>query len=152
MSRFSDIRALLGLTQEEIAEVLGCSQPNVSFLDRGQTVTPAQARAILDAARSLGVSLTLEHVYGEQRLPLRVDNLVRRLPALEHRQDWPSLFSALSLRGWGLVHLAGRLGVRVAELRDIARGECDAPHAVGCALLSLLESGECRAQRECSEV
>lgn len=140
MSRFLEIRTLLGMTQQEIAEVLGCVQSNVSFLDRGQTITPDVAGKLIDAARALGVALTFDHIYRDEQLPAAL----RRTEAVEPRpQDWAELLAQLAERGWPLIQVAARIGVRLATLRALALGEmADAPHAVGQALLKLHASGE----------
>jgi transcriptional regulator with XRE-family HTH domain len=77
MSRFLEIRNLLGMTQIEMAEVLGCVQSNVSFLDRGQTITPEVASRLVDAARALGLGLTFDHIYATGQ-PLRLHEAVAR--------------------------------------------------------------------------
>jgi putative transcriptional regulator len=69
MGTFKDIRERLGLTQGEMAEALGCSQGNVSLLDRGQTVLPDMAKKLIAFAATKGVVLTYEDVYGPVRLP-----------------------------------------------------------------------------------
>jgi transcriptional regulator with XRE-family HTH domain len=69
MSTFKEIRERLGATQHEMAEALGCTQGNVSLLDRGQTVLPATARKLIDFAASRGLGLTMDHVYGVTPLP-----------------------------------------------------------------------------------
>jgi transcriptional regulator with XRE-family HTH domain len=69
MSTFKEIRERLGATQHEMAEALGCTQGNVSLLDRGQTVLPATARKLIDFAASRGLGLTMDQVYGATPLP-----------------------------------------------------------------------------------
>lgn len=139
MSRFLEIRRVLGLTQTEMADVLGCGQANVSFLDRGQTITPDSARKILDAAAALGVRLTWEHIFGAAVLPPPRVTGARRLPA----QDWRRIGAELRERGWSAVHLAARYGVGVSQVSDLFRGEIpDPPYALGVALINLHGSGE----------
>ena len=140
MSRFSDIRALLGMTQQEMAQVLGCVQSNVSFLDRGQTITAEVAAKLISAARVMGIALTFDHVYGASPLPLPSHrSTLAGPPPLE----WAVLLSDLALRGWSLIDIAVRIGVRLSTVRSLALGEVtDPPHAVGEALIRLHESGE----------
>jgi putative transcriptional regulator len=61
---FKAIRDLLGVTQAKLAEGLGCTQTNVSLLDRGQLVMPETAVRLVDFAAERGVTLTLDQVYG----------------------------------------------------------------------------------------
>lgn len=137
MSRFLEIRNLLGMTQLEMAEVLGCGQSNVSFLDRGQTVTPEAARRLIDAAHALHISLTFEMVYGAAPLPRKA--LQSAQPS---RQDWRALINDLRARGWTLVQVAAEAGTRVSLLLALDRGEMpDAPHSIGERLLKLHSSG-----------
>ena len=137
--RFLEIRRCLGLTQAEMADVLGCGQANVSFLDRGQAVTPESARKILEAASALGVRLTWEHIFGTAVLPPPRVIGARRLPA----QDWRRIGSELRNRGWSAVHLAARYGVGVGQVSDLFRGDlADPPYALGVALINLHGSGE----------
>ena len=139
MARFLEIRNLLGLTQQEMAEALDCTQPNVSFLDRGQAITPDVASKLVSAAHALGVALTFDHIYRTDPLPatLRRSELTRPRP-----QAWVELLDELAVRGWSLIQVATRIGVRLTTVRALALGEMtDPPHAVGQALLDLHASG-----------
>lgn len=140
MSRFLQIRRLLGMTQQEIAHVIGCVQANVSFLDRGQTITPDVAQKLVAAGRAMGVPLTMDIVYGVQPLPTRP---MHRPAAGAQPHDWAAIVADLEARGWSQLELAVRIGVRVATVRALALREAtDAPHAVGEALLGLHASTE----------
>ena len=141
MSRFLQIRNLLGLTQQEMAEVLECTQSNVSFLDRGQSVTQEVAGRLVDAAQALGVGLSFDHVFGSAPLPAAPRGIRPRPEPVAH--DWAAVLAELNLRGWSMVQLSARLGVRIGTLRALAqRLAPDAPHAVGEALLALRASAE----------
>lgn len=136
MSRFLEIRNLLGLTQQEMSEVLGCVQSNVSFLDRGQTITPDVARKLIEAGHAMQVELSFECIYGNAPLPARPTQ--RPEP---RRQNWPELISELRERGWTLMQIAARIGCRVSHLRALETDDqADASHALGSALLKLHSS------------
>lgn len=64
MNTIRGIRKRLGDTQSEFAMGLGCSQSNVSLYEKGQTVPPAMARALIAYAASKGVTVSFEDVYG----------------------------------------------------------------------------------------
>lgn len=66
---FKSIRARLGMTQASIAEAIGVTQGNVSFYEKGQTVPPAVGRLLVDLARSRGLLIDFNHLYGEADLP-----------------------------------------------------------------------------------
>lgn len=69
MSTFKAIRQCLGVTQAEMSRALEMSQGNISFLERGQTVTPEVAKKLIAYAATLGVTLSYDHVYGDAELP-----------------------------------------------------------------------------------
>lgn len=69
MSTFKAIRQCLGVTQAEMSRALDMSQGNISFLERGQTVTPEVAKKLIAYAASVGVTLSYDHVYGAADLP-----------------------------------------------------------------------------------
>lgn len=69
MNPIKAIREWLGVTQAELAVGIGCSQSNVSAYEKGQTVPPASARALIAFAASHGRLITFDHVYGEAELP-----------------------------------------------------------------------------------
>jgi len=69
MRAFKQIRAALKVTQEEIAYAIGVTQGNVSFYERGQTVPPDVAAKLIEFARSRGLVITFDHVYGAAELP-----------------------------------------------------------------------------------
>jgi putative transcriptional regulator len=65
VNTFKAIRERLGLSQSAIAEALGCTQGNVSFYERGQTVPPDMAKKLIAHAASLGHRVTYDEIYGE---------------------------------------------------------------------------------------
>lgn len=69
MHKVKSIRELLGLTQLELAQGLGCTQGNVAHYERGQTLPPHVAARLISFARRQGVRLTFDHIYGEAQLP-----------------------------------------------------------------------------------
>lgn len=69
MSTFKSIRQRLGMTQAAIGEALDCTQGNVSLYERGQTVPPEAAGKLIELARSRGLSISFDHVYGDSELP-----------------------------------------------------------------------------------
>lgn len=86
MSTFKGIRERLGVTQEEMAEALSCSQGNVSLLDRGQTVLPETAKKLIAFAATRGVTLTYEDVYGPVRLPKAAKRALSERPQARARE------------------------------------------------------------------
>lgn len=68
MSRIKEIRELLGLTQTELAECLGCTQGNVGHYERGQVLMPDRAERLIEFAASKGIKLTLDQIYGRSAL------------------------------------------------------------------------------------
>ncbi|MNW15755.1 helix-turn-helix protein [compost metagenome] len=69
MNPVKAIREWFGVTQVELAVGIGCSQSNVSAYEKGQTVPPASARALIAFAASRGRLITFDHIYGEAELP-----------------------------------------------------------------------------------
>jgi putative transcriptional regulator len=63
------IRRRLGVTQTQLAQAIDCSTTNVCFYERGQTLPPARAAALITFARSRGLALTYDHIYGTAPLP-----------------------------------------------------------------------------------
>lgn len=69
MNNFQRIRLVLGLSQQEIAEKLGVSQPNVSKIESGQIeVSPEIARNLIAYAKERGVSVSFDDVYAAREL------------------------------------------------------------------------------------
>ena len=64
MNCIKTIRDKLGMTQRALALVLGMTQGNVAFYERGQAVPPPVARRLICYARSQGHALGYEDVYG----------------------------------------------------------------------------------------
>ena len=64
MNCIKTIRDKLGMTQAALAHVLGMTQGNVAFYERGQAVPPQVARRLIGYARSQGHVLGYEDVYG----------------------------------------------------------------------------------------
>mgnify|MGYP000214508484 CR=1 FL=1 len=64
MNRIKSIRHKLGLTQVVLAEVLGCTQGNISFYEGDQTMPPETAKKLIAYAASVGVEIDYADVYG----------------------------------------------------------------------------------------
>lgn len=67
---FHRLRTRLGLSQAELAAGIGVTQGNVSHYEvRAQTVPPQVAAKLIEFARSHGLSIGYDHVYGAAELP-----------------------------------------------------------------------------------
>lgn len=70
MTALRSIRKRLGVSQGQIAEILGCNQSNVSGIERGQyAMSPAVAAKLIEFSRSRGLEISYDHVYGAADLP-----------------------------------------------------------------------------------
>jgi putative transcriptional regulator len=69
MNAIQAIRGRLGLTQVELGALIGVSQGNVSFYERGQNVPAPVAAKLIEVAGNRGLSITFDHVYGAVKLP-----------------------------------------------------------------------------------
>lgn len=69
MSRVKEIRALLGVTQAELAVGIECAQGNVSHYENGQVLLPDRAMKLIEYAASRNLTLTLDQIYGREPLP-----------------------------------------------------------------------------------
>lgn len=63
------IRSRLGVSQQELAAELGCTQGNVSYYERGQQMPPDTAKKLIEYARTKGLMLSYDHVYGAAEIP-----------------------------------------------------------------------------------
>ncbi len=69
MNNVRVIRERLGITQQVLAEGLGCTQGNVGHYERGQTLPPDMAAKLISVASSLGLRIGFDHIYGDAPLP-----------------------------------------------------------------------------------
>lgn len=65
MNPIKSIRERLGVTQAELAKGMDCSQSNVSFYEKGQTVPPPAAKALIAFAASKGHIVTFDEIYAD---------------------------------------------------------------------------------------
>lgn len=69
MSNLKSIRERLGVTQQALADGIGCTQGNVGHYERGQMLPPKVAAALIAFAAKKGLRIGFDHVYGELELP-----------------------------------------------------------------------------------
>lgn len=65
MNNLRSIRERLGVTQQVLADGIGCTQGNIGHYERGQTIPPDSARRLIAFAREHNVELSFDDVYGE---------------------------------------------------------------------------------------
>ena len=63
MSSIKSIRERLGVTQAALAEGMGCTQANISFYEKGQTVPPDAAKRLIGYALTLKHEVTFNDIY-----------------------------------------------------------------------------------------
>lgn len=63
MHNLKSIRERLGVTQQVLAEGLGCTQGNVGHYERGQTLPPDMAAKLIGFAKERGVDITFDDIY-----------------------------------------------------------------------------------------
>ena len=69
MNNLKTIRGRLGLTQQALADAIGCTQSNVGHYEKGQTLMPETARKVIEIAAGRGLEIGFDHVYGVAPLP-----------------------------------------------------------------------------------
>ena len=69
MNNLKTIRGRLGLTQQALADAIGCTQSNVGHYEKGQTLLPETARKVIEVAAGMGLEIGFDHVYGVAPLP-----------------------------------------------------------------------------------
>lgn len=69
MHKLKPIRERLGVTQQVLADGIGCTQGNIGHYERGQTLLPDVAAKLIEFAAQRGLVITFDHVYGDAELP-----------------------------------------------------------------------------------
>jgi putative transcriptional regulator len=69
MHNLKSIRERLCVTQQVLAENIGCTQGNVGHYERGQTLLPEVAAKVIAFAASRGLRIGYDHIYGDAPLP-----------------------------------------------------------------------------------
>ncbi|MEJ1164742.1 helix-turn-helix protein [compost metagenome] len=65
MNPIRRIRARLGVTQEGLAEGIGCTPGNIGHYERGQSMPPTRARRLIAFAAARGHVVTFDDIYAE---------------------------------------------------------------------------------------
>lgn len=69
MHNLKPIRERLGVTQQTLADGIGCTQGNIGHYERGQTLPPDMAARVISFASARGLAITFDHIYGDAELP-----------------------------------------------------------------------------------
>ncbi|RYF58460.1 MAG: XRE family transcriptional regulator [Comamonadaceae bacterium] len=69
MHHLKAIRERLNVTQQALAEGIGCTQGNVGHYERGQSLPPEMAAKVIAFAAAKGLPISYDHVYGGAALP-----------------------------------------------------------------------------------
>ena len=69
MNNLKAIRKKMGLTQAELAKLIGCTQGNIGhYENKNQTIKPEVAQRIVSVAKERGLEITYEDIYVEARM------------------------------------------------------------------------------------
>jgi len=88
-----EIRQRMGMTQQEFADMIGCTQGNIGHYElRDQMVPPDVARKLIFEAAVRGHRVTYEDIYGEVTTPaikrrLRAEALELSERKVRHAED-----------------------------------------------------------------
>lgn len=52
------------MTQQTLADGIGCTQGNIGHYERGQTIPPERAIQIIKFAKKHGVKVSMDEIYG----------------------------------------------------------------------------------------
>ena len=63
------VRERLGLSQAALAAGIGCTQGNIWHYEQGQTIPPDAVRALIAFAKTKGLALTFDNIYGSSPIP-----------------------------------------------------------------------------------
>jgi putative transcriptional regulator len=78
------IRLCMGMTQQQFADMLGCSQGNIGHYEtRDQVVPPDVARKLIAEAAKRGSRVTYEDIYGVVDEPVAKIRPIARREVLE---------------------------------------------------------------------
>lgn len=66
---FKAIRLRLGVSQGRLGKHIGCTQGNISFYERGQSIPSEIAQKLIAFACGRGLQIDFNHVYGAAELP-----------------------------------------------------------------------------------
>lgn len=69
MHHLKPIRERLGVTQQVLADGIGCTQGNVGHYERGQSLPPEMAARVIAFASARGLRIGYDHIYGDVSLP-----------------------------------------------------------------------------------
>lgn len=64
MNPLKKIRLKLDMTQQALADGIGCTQGNIGHYERGQTIPPDRAIQIIKFAKKHGVKVSMDEIYG----------------------------------------------------------------------------------------
>lgn len=74
MNYLKPIRLRLEMTQQAMADVLGCTQSNIGHYERQrQTLMPEVARKLIQVAHARGLVIGYDHIYDGVPLPQVVE-------------------------------------------------------------------------------
>ncbi|WP_369663517.1 helix-turn-helix domain-containing protein [Variovorax sp. V116] len=68
MRNIKSIRERLGVTQQVLADGIGCTQGNIGHYECGQTMPPKVARRLIEFAKGRGFRITFDDIYGDEPL------------------------------------------------------------------------------------
>ena len=63
MHNLKPIRERLGVTQQQLADGIGCTQGNIGHYERGQSLPPDMAAKLIAFAKDKGVKLSFNDIY-----------------------------------------------------------------------------------------
>ena len=69
MANVKEIRTALNLTQQALADGIGCTQRIIGHYERGQNIPSTVASRLITFAAELGLSITFDHIYAAKELP-----------------------------------------------------------------------------------
>lgn len=70
MHKLKSIRERLGVTQQVLADGIGCTQGNIGHYEKGQTLLPDVAARVIVFSASRGLRIGYDHIYGNAPLPM----------------------------------------------------------------------------------
>jgi putative transcriptional regulator len=69
MHHLKTVRERLGVTQQALADAIGCTQGNVWHYENGQSLPPYMAERLIKFSSARGLRISYDHIYGSTPIP-----------------------------------------------------------------------------------